>query len=333
MEPLPRRPDVKAIAHHLSVLDEKAADALLTNSGTRKLTPGGWPNLARQERKDLMQEKLRQVAPDALRQLTSLITPVLPRAGRDVEVALRVRMGDADRRSATQAITDFFVDLREDEADELLRRAGASSTPLDWDQGTLPFRRALLSDSLNREEVSTIASLAAMVGYEDSQLAGEASQPEPASTVDENGPIFVVHGHAITIRHEVVRVLERGTGREVIVLHEQPNSGRTILEKFEAHAAGASYAVVLLMADDEGGTASTTVRSPRGRQNVIFELGFFFGKLGRARVAVLLAPGVEKPSDVDGLVYIGIDEAGAWKQALTRELASAKIEVDYSRIP
>jgi predicted nucleotide-binding protein len=150
--------------------------------------------------------------------------------------------------------------------------------------------------------------------------------------VDEGGPIFVVHGRARAILHEAVRVLERGTGREVIVLHEQPNSGRTILEKFEDHAAGAAYAVVLLTADDEGGIAADADRRPRGRQNVIFELGFFFGKLGRERVAVLLDQGVEKPSDIDGLVYISLDSAGAWKQSLARELASAKIEVDYSRI-
>jgi predicted nucleotide-binding protein len=64
----------------------------------------------------------------------------------------------------------------------------------------------------------------------------------------------------------------------VIVLHEQINNGRTILEKFEQHAASAAYAVVLLTADDEGGARSVAERQVRGRQNVIFELGFFFGR-------------------------------------------------------
>jgi predicted nucleotide-binding protein len=117
------------------------------------------------------------------------------------------------------------------------------------------------------------------------------------------------------------------------VLHEQANAGRTILEKFEQHAASAAYAVVLLTADDEGGPVSATGRRPRGRQNVIFELGFFFGKLGRQRVAVLLDQDVERPSDIDGLVYISLDSAGAWKQSLARELRAVNIEVDYSRIP
>jgi len=88
----------------------------------------------------------------------------------------------------------------------------------------------------------------------------------------------VVHGHDHQLLHQAVRVLERATSREVTVLHEQPNAGRTLLEKFEAHAAEASYAVVLLTADDVGGAAGKAA-APRGRQNVIFELGFFFGKL------------------------------------------------------
>src|SRR5207244_1834655 len=103
-------------------------------------------------------------------------------------------------------------------------------------------------------------------------------------------------------------------------------------EKFEAHAATAAYAVFLLTADDVGGAAGSPA-APRGRQNVIFELGFFFGKLGRARVAVLLAPGVEQPSDIAGLVYIPVDPNGVWKHHLARELSAAGIPVAHERIP
>ena len=150
--------------------------------------------------------------------------------------------------------------------------------------------------------------------------------PTPAS------PIFVVHGHDHGLRHEVVRVLERATSREVTVLHEQANAGRTLLEKFEAHASSAAYAVVLLTPDDAGAAVGQPPQ-PRGRQNVIFELGFFFGRLGRDRVAVLLAPGVEQPSDISGLVYIGVDAAGSWKYQLARELAASDIGVNFERIP
>ncbi len=142
----------------------------------------------------------------------------------------------------------------------------------------------------------------------------------------------MVHGYAHRIVYEAVRVLERGTGREVVILHEQP-SARRILESFEEYATTGGYAVVFLTADDERGPVSGNTGRRRGRPNVIFELGFFFGKLGRNRVVVLLDPNVEKPSEIEGLVYIWLDSRGVWKRTLARELESAGIAVDHSRIP
>jgi predicted nucleotide-binding protein len=155
----------------------------------------------------------------------------------------------------------------------------------------------------------------------------------PSAVRPSNGAIFVVHGHESEKKFETVLVLERATGREVIILNEVANAGRTILEKFEDWANRVSFAVVLLTGDDRGGTRSSHDLKPRGRQNVIFELGFFFGKLGRTRVAVLHENNVEKPSDIDGLVYITFDQSGAWKYELARELEAAGISVDRSRIP
>jgi predicted nucleotide-binding protein len=151
--------------------------------------------------------------------------------------------------------------------------------------------------------------------------------------ITSTAPIFVVHGHDHGLLHQAVRVLERGTSREVVVLHEQANAGRTLLEKFEAHASEAAYAVVLLTPDDRGAVRDRDPQLARARQNVIFELGFFFGRLGRKRVAVLLAPGVEQPSDINGLVYIPVDAGGSWKYALARELAASGIPVAVDRIP
>jgi len=165
------------------------------------------------------------------------------------------------------------------------------------------------------------------------QVQGGRVHSEPGmASPTANGPIFVVHGRDHAILHYVVRVLQQVTEREVIVLHERANEGRTILEKFEDYATEAAYAVVLLTGDDEGGIAGDPTRS-RGRQNVIFELGFFFGKLGRQRVTVLLGDDVERPSDIDGLVYIDLDTRGGWKQSLCKELEEASVDVNYSRIP
>jgi predicted nucleotide-binding protein len=149
----------------------------------------------------------------------------------------------------------------------------------------------------------------------------------------DDGPVFVVHGHDDARKYELVRLLDRATDRDAQILHEQPNKGATVLEKLERHAESAAFAVVLLTGDDEGRVAGGGDLKPRGRQNVILELGLFIGLLGRDRVAVLVDPAVERPSDLDGLVYIALDPAGAWRHALVGELEAAGIAVDRRRVP
>jgi predicted nucleotide-binding protein len=153
--------------------------------------------------------------------------------------------------------------------------------------------------------------------------------------VTEKGPasIFVVHGHSETLRHLVVRVIERSTGVDVTILGEEEVAGLTVLEKFEQFAGAADFAVVLLTADDRGGPAGENIWKDRGRQNVVFEMGWFFGHLGRDRVAVIYDETVELPSDLNGLAYIPNDPGGVWKQRLGKQLQNAGFGVDYSRMP
>jgi predicted nucleotide-binding protein len=139
--------------------------------------------------------------------------------------------------------------------------------------------------------------------------------------------IFIVHGSETLRAESVARTVENATGRKTIILREQPNLGRTLMEKFEQHAAEASYAIIVLTADDKGCRATETDTRPRGRQNVILEMGYFYALLGRDHVSVLLQPGVEKPSDMDGIVYIAFDDDGAWKTELLRELQHARFDV------
>ena len=115
------------------------------------------------------------------------------------------------------------------------------------------------------------------------------------------------------------------------MLHEQPNRGRTIIEKFVDYAS-VGFAVVLLTADDLGGTKNTSIdkMSLRARQNVILELGFFLGALGRGRVCALYEHGVEIPSDYQGVVFVALDEGGAWKLAIAREMKAAGLPVDLN---
>ncbi len=132
----------------------------------------------------------------------------------------------------------------------------------------------------------------------------------------------------------MLRLLDRTTDRDAVVLHEQPNQAATILDKFERHAQTAGYVVILLTGDDEGRVSGDSAApTPRGHQDVILEWGVFLGLLGRTRVAVLHESGTELPSDLDGLVYVPLDAAGAWKHAVLKELASSGVAVNYSRIP
>ncbi len=145
-------------------------------------------------------------------------------------------------------------------------------------------------------------------------------------TLAEGKRVFVVHGHDEDMKNEVALFLAQG-GLDPIILHEKPNKGRTIIEKFEDYS-DVAYAVVLLTADDVGGTDSGDPKlQPRARQNVVFEFGFFIGRLQRDRVCALCQETVKRPSDIDGLVYILLDESGAWKRNLAKELESAGLDI------
>jgi predicted nucleotide-binding protein len=138
--------------------------------------------------------------------------------------------------------------------------------------------------------------------------------------------VFIVHGHddssKLTLKNYLQNTLRLG---EPIILHEQPSQGRTIIEKFESYARKADIAFVLLTPDDTASSASDPDRvKRRARQNVIFEMGFFYAKLQRSsgRVILLHKGDTELPSDIGGLVYIdisrGIETAG---EAIRRELS------------
>lgn len=140
--------------------------------------------------------------------------------------------------------------------------------------------------------------------------------------------VFVVHGHDEEAKQTVARFLGN-IGFEPIILHEQPNQGRTIIEKFEVHG-DVGFAVVLLTPDDQGGPVGGPLE-PRARQNVILELGYFIGKLTRSRVLVLKRGEVAIPSDYFGVLWQSLDDSG-WKAALGTELEEAGYGIDWKKV-
>jgi predicted nucleotide-binding protein len=142
--------------------------------------------------------------------------------------------------------------------------------------------------------------------------------------------VFIIHGHDEASKSQLARLIEK-LGLSAIIIHEQSNKGRTIIEKLEGHS-DVAFAVALLTPDDVGGSDIKSTLKPRARQNVIFELGHFESKLGRDKVCVLHTPGVELPSDLGGVAYVEMDKAGGWQFKLARELKDAGIEVDMNLI-
>lgn len=173
---------------------------------------------------------------------------------------------------------------------------------------------------------------------EAAKLEVELSGGVPSPEVDSEAPaaagqnVFLVHGHDVARLHEMARFLAKATGNEPHILVEEVSGGRTVIEKFEAIGGGAGYAVVLATADDLGRAKSEAAEQPRARQNVVFELGFFFGVLGRARVAFMYEPGIEIPSDTAGIVRLKLDQDGGWKLQLAREMADAGIGINWESL-
>ncbi|MFP8892514.1 MULTISPECIES: TIR domain-containing protein [Chryseobacterium] len=145
-----------------------------------------------------------------------------------------------------------------------------------------------------------------------------------------NNDIFIVHGHNNEVKINVARTLEK-LGLNPIILHEQPNSGKTIIEKFE-ELSNVGFAIILLTDDDLGKAKKDENLNLRARQNVILEMGYFIGKLGRNRVCPLYAKGVELPSDLYGILYTEIDNVENWKIQIAKELKAAGYEIDVNKI-
>jgi predicted nucleotide-binding protein len=132
-------------------------------------------------------------------------------------------------------------------------------------------------------------------------------------------------------REMVARFLEQ-QGIAPVILHEKASLGKSIIEKIE-HYSHVGFAIVLLTPDDEGREmGAETPLQPRGRQNVILELGFFLGRLGRPKVCALYRGEMEIPSDYRGVIYVPMDNGGAWRFKLAQEMRAAGFSMDMNKI-
>lgn len=257
-------------------------------------------------------------APDALTQLGQLRTRAL-------------NWHDRTKTVLTQAFTDATV------AKEYDPPAGFGSIAMSQDYRS---KEQILQEQLGDMKATLDRRVRRLRSIRDRLDVFDEDQGPTAAVGPANEPqvgqrVFLVHGHDGGLKHEAARTIQQLTGLDPIILHEQTDSRRTIIEKFEAHAADVGAAVVLLTPDDEGRVRSTTGESElmaRARQNVVYELGWFDGRLGRGRVVALYVEGIELPSDLAGILYIAIDKGEAWKLRLGRELRAAGIKADLNNI-
>jgi predicted nucleotide-binding protein len=144
------------------------------------------------------------------------------------------------------------------------------------------------------------------------------------ATISEKDTVFIIHGHDDAMKKAVQLFLTRANLKD-IVLHEQPDKNRTVIEKLIEEANSAAYVIALLSPDDiqEDGTV-------RARQNVVLEIGYFIGRLGREKVRLLRKGEVVIPSDLQGILFENYDNEGAWRIKLLKEMQAAGLPIDLA---
>lgn len=143
-----------------------------------------------------------------------------------------------------------------------------------------------------------------------------------------NNKVFIVHGHDGELKEKVARRLEQ-QGIEAIILSEQANRGKTIIEKLEAYSD--VHVAIALFTQDDIGAAKDKKGSEkyRARQNVVFEAGYFMGYLGRENVIMIAEENIEIPGDLSGMVYTTKDN---WEFEMLKELNAARMKIDMNKL-
>lgn len=160
---------------------------------------------------------------------------------------------------------------------------------------------------------------------EDPSVAVGPIPPASGSGVAPRGTaVFIVHGHAGR-QHEVALCVTK-LGLDAVILQERLHRGSsTLIEKLEREAEPCGFAIVIYTGDDEGREVGATELTLRARENVVLELGYFIGKLGRDNVTILHDEAVKVPSDFQGVGYYPLDAGGGWKANVEGELRLAKL--------
>lgn len=250
----------------------------------------------------------REIAASVSRQGHKLVIPVILEHTSELPTELSTRQwvdisgdrSESELTTAAQRIADAFAGLQSPNPDEISRVDLRAQNALQT-----------FADELRQVDDS------------------KQSDSPPDS-------VFIVHGHDEEFLAQVESFLQ-SLGIRTLVLKRLGSGEQSLLGKFFDHSSDAHFAVALVSADDYGAglfqydLPEVRDRSLqfRSRQNVILELGFFYGRLGWERVFVLSKrpprrfPNFERPSDLNGVVFDEVDESGRWKLLLRERLRQA----------
>ncbi|NEP19823.1 MAG: TIR domain-containing protein [Leptolyngbya sp. SIO4C1] len=272
---------------------------------------------------------------DALDRATGLLVFLSSVSTRSQSVRRELQAFSTARRLIIPVVLDQFLAVPPD----LQLLIGGIQTVRITEADPVEIERAarVISQALTREKRRERPAASARVLNRElaDSLAGDARKQATSATTTAVPPrsVFVVHGHDDTFLGEVEGYLKE-LGVEAVVLRRIGGAAQSLFQKFMQWGKETRFALVLLTADDLGasrvqyesdGVAERSLQF-RARQNVILELGFFYGHLGWENVFVLyrsppkVFPNFERPSDLDGVVFDHVDDSGRWKDYLRAKL-------------
>ncbi len=136
------------------------------------------------------------------------------------------------------------------------------------------------------------------------ELEFTSQVPTPTDKAKNHRTVFIIHGHDETNLLRLEKLLKE-FNLTTITLKDEAQGGQTLIEKFEKYASSSSYAFALMTPDDMVNSKDQKYNQPR--PNVIFELGWFYGRLGRKNVCILFKKGSKIHSDLDGIGRINFE--------------------------
>jgi predicted nucleotide-binding protein len=271
----------------------------------------------------------RQSISEALREARSLIVFISPRSVKSKWIFAELEHAQALGILILPVIIEH---IRIDELPPVLQR-------IQWlDASSLSPTVAAnkIAESLARWSSPSTPKSPAKSEREELAKALAAQVNDTDAETQEEAPtsVFVVHGHDEDLLREVVSFVD-SLGVEAIVLKDIGGGARSLIDRFFEVGGKARFAIILLSGDDMGASrvqfdepeVKERALKYRARQNVILELGYFYGRLGWENVFVLEKeppkkfPDFERPSDLAGVVLDRYDSAGRWKNLMKKRLS------------